>query len=71
MLVVAWVVVGQKQHRSVYLEHERAIEQAVKHHGIVRSLVIADDINLMLAEAYNQGVRAGSQIEKGQADADD
>lgn len=56
---VAWLVLGEKKHVSVYLEELRAVEKAVFHRGVCKALVLAEDVSVMLRQAYERGLQEG------------
>jgi hypothetical protein len=57
-----WAVVGPRGFKALYLEHPRALEEAVKHHGHVRAMACIDDINSALEEMYQRGIREGMRL---------
>jgi hypothetical protein len=52
---VAWCLIGEKGHMSVYLDRSRALLQAPAVHGIVKALVVEERVREMLQAAYEQG----------------
>jgi hypothetical protein len=61
MRIEAWLVVGEPHHREVTIDHATAVEHAAKRHGLVKSLVLADDVEALCREAFDRGVRHGQQ----------
>jgi hypothetical protein len=53
---VAYLVIGEPHYRAVFLEHEPAIKAAVEHHGLVRNLVLEDQVATLCSAAYQQGI---------------
>lgn len=57
MDTVAFVVVGERGHRSVHLDQTIASQTAVRCHGVVKDLVLAEDVRAAIRAAYEQGMR--------------
>lgn len=55
MDAVAYVLVGERGHRSVYLDSVVAFLKAPSVHGIVRPLVLAEKASEAIKAAYDQG----------------
>lgn len=55
MDVVAWCLIGERGHRSVYLDSVVAFLKAPSVHGIVKGLVLADKASEAVKAAYEQG----------------
>jgi hypothetical protein len=53
---VAFMLVGEKNHRSVYLDSVKAFLNAPQHHGIVKPLVLAERVAEAVKAAYEQGM---------------
>lgn len=66
MTTEAYLVLGDRHHRSVHLHREPALQQAVKHHGVVYELVRADHVNEMLTIAYMQGQASATEARRAQ-----
>jgi hypothetical protein len=58
MAPVAWLVLGQGHQHSVYLEQARAAAAAVQQRGLLKPLVLLDDVNELVAAAYQHGLHA-------------
>lgn len=59
---VGYVVVGPKGYKSLHLEHPQAIDAAAKVRGHIRPLVLYEEVEQCLTQAYNDGVKAGMEI---------
>jgi hypothetical protein len=55
MDAVAWMLVGERGHRSLHLDSVRAFLQAPSVHGIVKPLVPAERVAECIRAAYEQG----------------
>jgi hypothetical protein len=58
MAPVAWLVLGQGHQQSVYLEQAKAAAAAVQQRGLLKPLVLLDDVNELVAAAYQHGLHA-------------
>lgn len=58
MAPVAWLVIGQGHQTAVFLDQEKAAAQAVRLRGVIKPLVIADDVSEVVAAAYRHGLQA-------------
>lgn len=56
---VAWLVIGEPRHRSLHFDHERAMMQAVAYHGIVKPLVLEEEVIELVRAAFNKGAERG------------
>jgi hypothetical protein len=54
----AWLVVGERHHREVTMDHAVAVDHAAKHHGVFKALVLAEDVEAMCREAFERGRRS-------------
>lgn len=53
---VAFMLVGEKNHRSVYLDSVAAFLKAPNHRGVVKPLVLAERAVEAVKAAYEQGM---------------
>jgi hypothetical protein len=63
---IAWVVVGEQHYQAVHGDYTLAMQDAVKHHGVVRDLVLADEMHDAVRAAFEAGRRA-AQMDKEQS----
>jgi hypothetical protein len=52
----AWIVIGEREHRSVYLDRVRAVQSAIERHGIVKALVLEERVMELVDAAFMAGV---------------
>jgi len=57
--IQGWLVVGDNDHRSIYLDKERALQAAVAHRGIIKPLVLEEHVRELVAAAFQSGAKRG------------
>lgn len=58
MKIEAWLVVSEPHHREALIDHAAAVDHAVRRHGIIRGLVLAEEVDAMCRAAYERGLNA-------------
>jgi hypothetical protein len=53
------MVVGEKDHRSLHLDLDRALRAAVSCHGVVKGMVFEEDVKQLVADAFHAGAERG------------
>ena len=57
--IQGWLVLGDKDHKSMHFDKERAVQAAVAHRGIVKPLVLEEHVHELVAEAFQAGAKRG------------
>lgn len=60
MTSIAWIVLGEPHYKAVFLDYGRAVMQAAACHGVVKALVLEEQVCEMLRAAYNRGAERGN-----------
>lgn len=57
MSTVAYLVIGERHYRAVFLDAARAAEEAAKHHGIMDGLVRESILRELVQAAFEAGAK--------------
>lgn len=60
MKPVAWLVLGEPHVRALCLDHGRAVMQAAACHGIVKALVLEEQVAELVRAAFEEGRARGN-----------
>lgn len=58
MAPVAWLVIGQGHHHAVFLDQSKAAAQAVQLRGVLKPLVLMEQVSEIVAAAYQHGLHS-------------